>query len=913
MTTYQSGSESEFLKLDILRGLINRNVNLNDSELADLLGFSVDKVHDVRSSQTKTTLDSANYPLSWDYVLAFKVGNDKDVVKPSRKAKKHRRDEDEDMNEEWEHGMPKKKYFGQIFSNVWKRLEAARLTVQAFKSADGKTMFLVVGITESSLKDWADQRDTDLLCDRRGGILHGRERHFPLAMRTVLPAEDGNEFKMNDDGGGGGEETIPLSNWNSLYIQYNRYVPQSIYVQYPRVFGKDDIMTPFDEKTRLRIIYESMIADNNEGGAELAFEELILSGKHPMIDCFSLHNDRVLEEFDRNWIREYRPHKLMDCPLEDIRAYFGEPVAFYFGFLSFYLRWLILPSIVGIIFFVIQLLTEIDAPGIYIMCFFIIFWSVAFVDFWFRQESRYRLLWGMIKFEQKAVARPQFHGEWAHDDITGLWTEQFGLLRRGVRVSATLSGVLLFLAACMAAVFSILILRDSDPNNTELKIGLGVANGGMIFIFDMLYKFFSKFGNEWENHRTDQDFQNALIQKSFFFKFFNSFSSLFYLGFIRPWTQNDSYYIQNYDDVCSGSDTYMSAFYSYYSASGDTDGTYAECQTEACSDSTNACDKDCFLVVQTGYATNSTALGGSTSCGGGTVESDFCSSICSVLDTTIEINNAVLGELQLQLASLFITMIIIQNTLEVVLPFLFGKIRSIAREREAAQSGEELRELSEAEKQMELEPYPDTLDDMSEMVIQFGYVTLFVMALPITPLLAWINNVIEMKVDAINLCKTSQRPHPNGSYGLGSWNQMLQFFSFVAVLTNVGLITWRTSLVSKMFEDADDSYKWIFFTVLGLILALLVSAEKAIIPDMPFEVTEAIERQRLVESVLVLGANVQDFDENPPDNDDDDFVFDPSAQFVDAHSLPDIPISGLQFNLPNSAGGTYVISPQQQY
>jgi len=39
--------------------------------------------------------------------------------------------------------------------------------------------------------------------------------------------------------------------------------------------------------------------------------------------------------------------------------------------------------------------------------------------------------------------------------------------------------------------------------------------------------------NEYENHKTDSEFENALIAKSFMFKFINSYNSLFYVAFFK--------------------------------------------------------------------------------------------------------------------------------------------------------------------------------------------------------------------------------------------------------------------------------------------------------------------------------------------------------------------------------------------
>jgi len=190
---------------------------------------------------------------------------------------------------------------------------------------------------------------------------------------------------------------------------------------------------------------------------------------------------------------------------------------------------------------------------------------------------------------------------------------------------------------------------------------------------------------------------------------------------------------------------------------------------------------------------------------------------------------------------------------------------------------------------MEKNVYVSTIDDMSELIIQFGYVTLFVLALPITPLFALINNMVEIRVDAYNLLNSTQRPPPNGSYGLGAWNSVLQFFSFIAVGTNVAIITWRTQLV-ELLSSNNSEYKWIFFSVVSVILALLISFEKYLIPDVPLEVEQAIARQEHIEGVLVKGQRIDSDREEPPGEDENTYVdFNPSEEFSDVELLPDLP------------------------
>ena len=48
-------------------------------------------------------------------------------------------------------------------------------------------------------------------------------------------------------------------------------------------------------------------------------------------------------------------------------------------------------------------------------------------------------------------------------------------------------------------------------------------------IWFMGFLFFS------ENHRTSSEYEDALILKTFAFRFLNSYSSLFYIGFIKKY------------------------------------------------------------------------------------------------------------------------------------------------------------------------------------------------------------------------------------------------------------------------------------------------------------------------------------------------------------------------------------------
>merc|ERR1719273_1516401 len=167
------------------------------------------------------------------------------------------------------------------------------------------------------------------------------------------------------------------------------------------------------------------------------------------------------------------------------------------------------------------------------------------------------------------------------------------------------------------------------------------------------------------------------------------------------------------------------------------------------------------------------------------------------------------------------------------------------------------------------------------------------MAFPLIPLLAIINNIFELKVDATNLVISSQRPSPNGSDGLGTWNDVLALFSILSVGTNALLITSRTNILS----DSGEVVKLYFFCGFSVFLGIVVAVEKWVIPDVPSQVEKAEERQRLVESVLIKGTALDEDDDGddkkfgPPEDQGDDWPFDPHPESMDViESTKKVPI-----------------------
>ncbi|XP_077599692.1 anoctamin-9 [Stigmatopora nigra] len=78
-------------------------------------------------------------------------------------------------------------------------------------------------------------------------------------------------------------------------------------------------------------------------------------------------------------------------------------------------------------------------------------------------------------------------------------------------------------------------------------------------------------------------------------------------------------------------------------------------------------------------------------------------------------------------------------------------------------------------------------NEFLEMVIQFSFTTIFVAAFPLAPLLALINNVIEIRLDAIKMVNLERRLVPKKTNDIGVWINLLEAIGVLAVIAN-GLV-----------------------------------------------------------------------------------------------------------------------------
>uniref|UniRef100_A0A7N6FI63 Anoctamin n=1 Tax=Anabas testudineus TaxID=64144 RepID=A0A7N6FI63_ANATE len=85
-----------------------------------------------------------------------------------------------------------------------------------------------------------------------------------------------------------------------------------------------------------------------------------------------------------------------------------------------------------------------------------------------------------------------------------------------------------------------------------------------------------------------------------------------------------------------------------------------------------------------------------------------------------------------------------------------------------------------------------------EMVIQFGFITLFVASFPLAPLLALINNIIEVRVDAWKLTTQFRRPVAAKAHSLGAWEEILSGIAILSVVTNAFIVAFTSDMIPRL-------------------------------------------------------------------------------------------------------------------
>ncbi|XP_038664339.1 anoctamin-1a isoform X6 [Scyliorhinus canicula] len=159
-----------------------------------------------------------------------------------------------------------------------------------------------------------------------------------------------------------------------------------------------------------------------------------------------------------------------------------------------------------------------------------------------------------------------------------------------------------------------------------------------------------------------------------------------------------------------------------------------------------------------------------------------------------------LMELCIQLSIIMLGKQLIQNNIfEIGVPKLKKLIRYIKAKREAKlETDNNFKAPRQYETDYNLEPFAGLTPEYMEMIIQFGFVTLFVASFPLAPLFALLNNVIEIRLDAKKFTSELRRPDATKAKDIGIWYDIIRGIGKLAVIINAFVISFTSGFIPRL-------------------------------------------------------------------------------------------------------------------
>ena len=339
------------------------------------------------------------------------------------------------------------------------------------------------------------------------------------------------------------------------------------------------------------------------------------------IHFFPLHDKdgegaRDLVWLQEHWAQFFRPQRLwallsfwknphngMDEPIAEIRDYFGDQIAIYFAFLSFYTRWLLYPAVVGFGFWIWQLVEGTDNLGLVAYCVFICVWALLMIKFWERKQNAYAYYWFTSDLSSEEKVRREFYlaidnldnnridnmdeydpsadggGGFASGGKSGeesMFTgvqdmvEDISHLLSNVRTQNRKTGqieekypkslrvakylVMLLTVSMLLGIvvlsfiyfYLINIISEWWGDCSYGDTACSMMHALLIVVIGNVYGSLAEIFNDWETHRTDIKYENNLILKKFLFEFVNNFLSMFWIAFLATYYCSD---LQQWSEV----------------------------------------------------------------------------------------------------------------------------------------------------------------------------------------------------------------------------------------------------------------------------------------------------------------------------------------------------------------------------
>ncbi|XP_021368581.1 anoctamin-7-like isoform X2 [Mizuhopecten yessoensis] len=163
-------------------------------------------------------------------------------------------------------------------------------------------------------------------------------------------------------------------------------------------------------------------------------------------------------------------------------------------------------------------------------------------------------------------------------------------------------------------------------------------------------------------------------------------------------------------------------------------------------------------------------------------------------------NGGCLMELAQQLAVIMIGKQVINNAQEILVP----KLKLFIHRLKVNLDKNMVR--TRWEEDYELLDNEGLFEEYLEMVLQFGFITIFVAAFPLAPLFALLNNWVEIRLDAQKFVCETRRPVADRAQDIGVWFSILDALAQLAVISNAFLIAFTSEFLPRLLYQYH--YDW---------------------------------------------------------------------------------------------------------
>lgn len=514
-----------------------------------------------------------------------------------------------------------------------------------------------------------------------------------------------------------------------------------------------------------------------------------------LTDVFPLHDTKtaqsILDELS------------FSSPLFDVggisrlQDYFGDKVALYFAFLTFYTKALFVYGTAGIIVTITSKVFPKYIPFcLFVFSIFAALWGAYFTSSWRRRNVEIVYMWtslimgdssdeSLMSMTKKEDLRDEFYGKEVNHRITGekivVFPKRQKYMRFGISAAVVITSLIFSCWVMLKALkvediihawldtkavdhrwASPYVMRELVLRQVPLILYLGALN-----VLDTIYQKIAVFLTYKENHKYHSDYENSLVLKLVLFQFLNMNMAYLFVAFVR----------KDYERLASS----MKSVLLMELVIGNVKETVIPIMLSKWRGRSKA-----KAAAEKKKKEAATAAG---------VDPDLSTQASGIVE---------------------------ENTDVVVDPI---------------------------SSQLEMEAYDGVFDDYFELVRQFSQITLFAAAFPLGSMLAVLNNCIEVKADTYKLVHMTRRAVPRRALNIGAWIRAFEFISMSSIMTNLGIITVTASYAKSVVGAVAQEEELFWMLVIEHILLLVRTIFTAVIAgNVPAWVRDHRAKERYLAS-----------------------------------------------------------------